>query len=39
MNKQTKQLSLFDQALAMAMKEGKLQFSKDTDPFQSGVVG
>ena len=30
---------LFNQVLAIAMKEGKLQFSKDADPSQSGIVG
>ncbi|WP_269610835.1 hypothetical protein [Prochlorococcus marinus] len=39
MDKQEKKPNLFDQALVIAMKEGKLQFSKDADPFQSGVVG
>ena len=39
MNKQTKHPSLFDQVLAIAMKEGNLQFSKDADPLQSGIVG
>ncbi len=39
MNKQTKHPSLFEQALAIAMREGNLQFSKDADPLQSGVDG
>ena len=39
MNKQTKQPDLFNQVLAIAMKEGNLQFSKDADPLQSGIVG
>ena len=39
MNKQTKQPSLFDQALAIAIKEGKAESSKDADPLQSGIVG
>ena len=39
MNKQTKHPSLFDQALAIAINEGKAESSKDADPLQSGVVG
>ena len=39
MNKQTKYPSLFDQALAIAINEGKVESSKDADPSQSGVVG
>ena len=39
MDKQAKEPDLFNQVLAIAMKEGKLQFSKDADPSQSGVVG
>ena len=39
MDKQEKKPNLFDQALVIAMKEGKLQFSKDADLFQSGIVG
>jgi hypothetical protein len=39
MDKQAKEQDLFNQVLAIAMKEGKLQFSKDADPSQSGVVG
>ncbi len=39
MNKQTEQANLFNQVLAVAMKEGKLQFSKDADSFQSEIVG
>ena len=39
MNKQTKHPSLFDQALAIAINEGKAESSKDADPSQSGVVG
>ena len=39
MNKQTKHPSLFDQALAIAINEGKIESSKDADPSQSGVVG
>ncbi len=39
MNKQTKHLSLFEQALAIAMREGKAESSKDADPSQSGIVG
>ena len=39
MNKQIKHPSLFEQALAIAIKEGKVESSKDTAPFQSGIVG
>ncbi len=39
MNKQTKHSILFEQAIAIAIKEGKVESSKDTDPFNSGVVG
>ena len=39
MNKQTKYPSLFDQALEIAIKEGKAESSKDADPSQCGVVG
>ena len=39
MNKQTKQPSLFKQALAIAIKEGKAESLKDADPLQSGIVG
>ena len=39
MNKQTKHPSLFDQALAIAINEGKAESSKDADPSQSGVDG
>ena len=39
MNKQTKHPSLFEQALAIAINEGKIESSKDADPSQSGVVG
>ena len=39
MGKQEKKLSLFEQALAIAINEGKAESSKDADPLQSGVVG
>ena len=39
MDKESKQANLFNQALVLAMKEGKVQFSKDADPYQSGIVG
>ena len=39
MNKQTKNPSLFKQALEIAIKEGKAQSSKDADTFNSGIVG
>ena len=39
MNKQAKQRDLFNQVLAIAMNQGKLQFSKDADLSQSGIVG
>ena len=39
MNKQTKYPSLFEQALAIAINEGKAESSKDADPFKSGIVG
>ena len=39
MNKQTKHPSLFEQSLAIAINEGKVESSKDADPSQSGVVG
>ena len=39
MSKQSKQPYLFDQALAIAINEGKVESSKDADPSQSGVVG
>ena len=39
MNKQTKHPSLFEQALAIAIKEGKVKSSKDADTFNSGIVG
>ncbi|PYE01085.1 type II secretion system protein [Prochlorococcus marinus] len=39
MNKQTKYPSLFDQALAIAIDEGKIESSKEAAPFQSGIVG
>ena len=39
MDKQTKNQSLFKQALEIAIKEGKAESSKDADPSQSGVVG
>ena len=39
MNKQTKHPSLFDQALAIAINEGKVESSKDADTFNSGIFG
>ena len=39
MNKPAKKPSLFDQALAIAIDEGKAESSKDADPLQSGIVG
>ncbi len=39
MDKQEKKPNLFDQALAIAINEGKAESSKDADPSQSGVVG
>ena len=39
MDKQTKNPSLFKQALEIAIKEGKAQSSKDADTFNSGIFG
>ena len=41
MNKQSKNPSLFDQALVIAINEGKIESSKDAaaSPSQSGIVG
>ena len=39
MDKQERKPNLFDQALVIAINEGKAESSKDADPSQSGVVG
>ena len=39
MDKEEKKPNLFDQALAIAIKEGKAESSKDAAPSQSGVIG